>query len=195
MLAATVLLSLTSCSRPAPEVSTPLLPPTVRAEQVPGDYRESPGTAQFEEPPAPIIEVAYEPQGSGQDSSGAPDATVSAAAASRETRSLPVSQLSADTVRQLLVDAGAEPEWIEHLIRIAWCESKYSPGAVGDSGNSVGLFQIGKSRPGWQGWFLYFGIDEATAYDPVVNAQVAVLIVRYSVERGQDPFSAWSCKP
>lgn len=104
-------------------------------------------------------------------------------------------QLNSDQVRQLLIEVGTPPEWIDPFVRIAWCESKWSPAAHGDSGNSVGLYQIGRSRPGWAGWFTYLGIDEATALDPLVNTRTAVAIAHYSVARGQSPFSAWSCQP
>ena len=124
-------------------------------------------------------------------------AVLPAAVDDTRTAEIPVvnGQLTEGQVRQLLAEVGTPPEWIEPFIRIAWCESKWSPGAQGDNGASVGLYQIGKSRPGWQGWFLYLGIDEATALDPLVNTRTTVAIAHYSVARGQSPFNAWTCQP
>lgn len=33
-------------------------------------------------------------------------------------------------------------KWPDYLIRLAWCESRFDPNAVGDNGHSRGLFQI-----------------------------------------------------
>jgi len=86
-----------------------------------------------------------------------------------------------------------ESLWHEAAI-IASCESGFKPDNVGDNGHAMGLFQIRKSQPGWNGWFLYFGEDEGQWADPVFNARVAFKIYQYDVERGYDPWAQWSCR-
>ncbi len=104
-------------------------------------------------------------------------------------------QLTHDELRDTLRLAG----WPEHLwdeaAAVVECESKRSPAAIGDSGRSVGLFQIGIARPGWQGWFLYFGIDEAGATDAHINAYVGWLTWQYGVERYGYGWGPWACRP
>lgn len=90
-------------------------------------------------------------------------------------------QLTEAEMRALLAEAGAPAEWIAPMLTIAWCESKYSPGAVGDSGNSLGLFQL------WAGWF-YGGEDP---YDPLTNARVAVRVREIRGRFGGG--GGWSC--
>lgn len=62
--------------------------------------------------------------------------------------------------------AGVPADWREALAAIAWCESRWQPGAVGDSGNSLGLHQL------WRGWFRP-GEDPM---DPVTNSRVAARV-------------------
>lgn len=99
------------------------------------------------------------------------------------------SSLTEDEMVVLLRDTGWPEEVIPQALAVAWCESKWSPYASGDSGVSLGLFQIGVARPGWNGWFVYFGVDESLAYDALTNAQVARMIFERS------GFAPWSCKP
>lgn len=148
--------------------------------------------------PRPAFTLPLSPESPLKDTPAIFNAPPAVAAASvGQTRELfdNPEQLTEAEVRQVLADAGTPIEWVDALVRISWCESRWSPGALGDSGNSVGMWQIGRSRPGWQGWFLYFGEDESRALDPHVNARVAVAIARYSVTRGQSPFAQWSCQP
>lgn len=107
-------------------------------------------------------------------------------------------------VRTVLLAAG----WPEHLWEqasaVSFCESGYTdpdtsipywkPGAIGDRGVSLGLFQLGGFRPGWQGWFAYFGVDEAEWADPIVNARVAWLTWQYGVQRYGYGWGPWSCR-
>ncbi len=97
--------------------------------------------------------------------------------------------LTEDEMVVLLRDTGWPEEVIPQALAVAWCESKWSPYASGDSGVSLGLFQIGVARPGWNGWFVHFGVDESLAYDALTNAQVARMIFERS------GFAPWSCKP
>lgn len=90
-------------------------------------------------------------------------------------------QLTEAEMRVLLAEAGAPAEWIAPMLTIAWCESKYSPGAVGDSGNSLGLFQL------WSGW-AQPGED---LFDPLTNARVAVRVREIRGRFGSK--GGWSC--
>ena len=98
-------------------------------------------------------------------------------------------QLDSDQIRQLLAEVGTPPEWIEPFVAIAWCESKYSPGAVGDSGRSLGMWQLAHL------WFAHAGEDITRWADPDVNARVALSVARYSIARGRSPWEQWSCQP
>jgi hypothetical protein len=88
-------------------------------------------------------------------------------------------QLNAEQMVEVLMLAG----WPEHLwgqaSAIAWCESTWQPGAVGDNGDSLGLFQI-------QPQFHNHRIN-GDWFDPVANAEAALHLYR---EQGWDP---WSC--
>lgn len=90
-------------------------------------------------------------------------------------------QLTEAEMRALLAEAGAPAEWIAPMLTIAWCESHYSPGAVGDSGNSLGVFQL------WSGWF-FAGEDP---YDPLTNARVAVRVREIRGRFGST--GGWTC--
>lgn len=73
--------------------------------------------------------------------------------------------------------------WPVHLhdeVRaIVQCESTFNPTAVGDRGNSLGLFQM------WRGWFTP---DELQHWDdPVTNSRVAYRV--YQLEG----FKPWTC--
>lgn len=101
-----------------------------------------------------------------------PVATVAAAS---------VGQLTEEQAIDVLRAAGAPQEWIPDMLVIGWCESHYRPGAVGDSGNSLGWFQL------WSGWF-YAGEDP---FDALTNARVAV---RVRETRGRfGGAGGWSC--
>ena len=97
-------------------------------------------------------------------------------------------QLSEAEMVGVLRAAGWAEADIPAALAVSWCESKWSPGALGDGGVSVGLFQIGRSRPGWNGWFIYFGIDESNWADPLTNAYTALLVYQHS---GWGP---WTCR-
>jgi hypothetical protein len=75
-------------------------------------------------------------------------------------------QLSASERMVLYARAGVPTEYIPILEAIGYCESKHSPGAVGDSGNSLGWFQL------WRGWAR----DGEDLHDPATNLAVALRI-------------------
>jgi hypothetical protein len=90
-------------------------------------------------------------------------------------------QLTRDEVIAVLRADGAPEEWIPDLLTIAWCESQFSPWAKGDSGNSLGLFQL------WSGWFRA-GEDP---FDALTNARVAVRVREIRGRFGGG--GGWSC--
>lgn len=90
-------------------------------------------------------------------------------------------QLSEAEMRAVLEQASAPSAWLDDLLTIAWCESKYSPYAAGDSGNSLGVFQL------WRGWFR----DGEDPFDPLANARVAVRVREIRGRFGGG--GGWSC--
>ena len=90
----------------------------------------------------------------------------------------------------LLRDTGWPEEVIPQALAVAWCESRFSSGAVGDSGRSVGIFQLNKAT-----WFGYAGEDPEMWADAHVNARTALRTYWYDLDRGYAPFNQWSCKP
>lgn len=70
----------------------------------------------------------------------------------------------------VLREAGAPEEWISPLLTIAFCESRWSPYAVGDGGNSLGMFQL------WYGWARPMGYAPDDLYDPAKAARTALYV-------------------
>jgi len=68
---------------------------------------------------------------------------------------------------------------------IAWCESHYNPAISGDSGNSLGLFQM------WTGWAKWYGISVGELFDGPTNARVAKAVLDYRGRWGGQ--GGWSC--
>ena len=120
----------------------------------------------------------------------APEPTVAKSATVQPAPVYAAGQLSEGEMRDVLAAAGWPAELHDAALRVAWCESKYSPGARGDHGASVGLFQLNLAT-----WFRYAGEDPAQWDDPVVNARVAWATYNYDVGRGSPPWKQWSCKP
>ena len=85
----------------------------------------------------------------------------------------------------LLREAGAPEEWHADMLAIAWCESGWRVGAIGDGGNSLGLYQM------WTGWApaAGYGVDELL--DPAVNTRVAVYV--RSVRGRWGGGGGWTC--
>lgn len=118
-----------------------------------------------------------------RDHPGTTEAIVTAAATGR-VQALGGS-LSEAEMDALLAATGWPVEWREEAKAIAWCESRYRPGAVGDGGNSLGIFQL------WTGWFAAAGEDPEQAYDPTVNSRVALYV---RTTRGRwGGGGGWSC--
>lgn len=113
----------------------------------------------------------------------APPATPTAAAVVVQAAS--VGQLSREEAIHVLEAAGWPTELHEQALAIAWCESKYSPGAIGDAGNSLGWFQL------WTGWFPAAGFSVSQAFDPHVNARTALYV--YQTRGRWGGGGGWSC--
>lgn len=79
-------------------------------------------------------------------------------------------QLSESEMRALYAEAGVPPEWVEPMLIIARCESNFRPGAIGDSGNSLGLHQL------WRGWAHAAGYVPDDLMDPLINTKVALYV-------------------
>lgn len=74
----------------------------------------------------------------------------------------------------------------QQLLRVAWCESRYSPSAYNGILGASGLFQI---IPGtWAANSVRAGYGGASVWDPVANANVAA----WMFARGQA--GQWACK-
>jgi hypothetical protein len=106
------------------------------------------------------------------------------AAATGRVRELGGSLTEAE-VRAVLTEAGSPAEWIDDLVAISWCESKHSPSAIGDAGNSLGEWQL------WGPWFAAAGEDPSKWSDPVVNARVAIYVRQVRGRFGGG--GGWSC--
>lgn len=143
----------------------------------------TPGPASLKETLIPSPELKDEGVSFNPTPTLPPTPVVEAAAVQAQGGSLTEAEMLA-----VLREAGWPTELHSQALAVAWCESKWSPYAMGDGGVSLGLFQMGIARPGWNGWFRYFGVDESLAYDPVTNATVARLAY------AQSGWGPWSCR-
>lgn len=96
-------------------------------------------------------------------------------------------QFTRHEMQTLLEITGWEADDIEIALEIAWCESRFSPYAVGDGGRSVGLFQLN-----YDTWYRYAGYYGHQYHDAVVNALVAKKVWEYDRQRYGKPHQ-WSC--
>lgn len=145
----------------------------------------SDGTGENGAPQPPdfsLLDALYHP---GETT---PMHSVIAAAATERVREIGGS-LSEAEMDAVLAEAGWPVELWGQAKAVAWCESKWSPYAVGDGGNSLGAFQL------WYGWFAPAGFSAEQAFDPVVNARVAWATYQYDLGRGYAPWKQWTCKP
>lgn len=98
---------------------------------------------------------------------------------------IPRGQLSDDDIDRVFDLADVPAEWRAALKSIAFCESRYNATAVGDSGASLGLFQL------WSGWFSWAGYGVGEWSDPVINTRVAMAVRNYRGRFGGA--GGWSC--
>lgn len=86
-------------------------------------------------------------------------------------------------IRAAAATWGAEPD---QLLRVAWCESRYNPGAYNASSGASGLFQFMPRT--WAANSVRAGYAGASVFDPVANANTAAYMFRNS-QAWQ-----WTCK-
>jgi hypothetical protein len=86
-------------------------------------------------------------------------------------------QLTEAQMRSLLDDVGCVGGCQEAALRVAWCESRFSPGATGAAGER-GLWQIHPVN------------GRLSTYDPVGNARSMM-----AMSEGGTNWWAWTCKP
>lgn len=115
--------------------------------------------------------------------------SVIAAVATERVREIGGS-LSEAEMDAVLAEAGWPVDLWGQAKAVAWCESRWSPYAVGDGGASRGVFQLNVAT-----WFRYAGEDPAQWADPVVNARVAWATYQYDLGRSYAPWKQWTCKP
>lgn len=131
-----------------------LFPSWYIAPWVPGDTTEDPMVFDFDVyHPGETIEPTPSPVQA---------ATVRAAAHG--------GSLTEAEVIAVLREAGAPEEWIPPLLTIAFCESRWSPYAVGDGGNSLGMFQL------WYGWARPMGYTPDDLFNPLKAARTALYV-------------------
>jgi len=91
-----------------------------------------------------------------------------------------------------VVAAAAAAGWPASLqepaARVAWCESRYRPDAIG-YGVTYGLMQLIPY------WFEAVGLDFALWSDPVSNMRAALAAYQSDIASGSPAWSAWTCKP
>jgi len=89
--------------------------------------------------------------------------------------------------RELLLKAGWKEQWIEEAIKVVQCESNWNPQAGRDY---KGLFQIHLGT-----WFTYYNEPYSNWNNPLINAQIAWRIFNYDLDRNNEPWNQWECKP
>ena len=93
----------------------------------------------------------------------------------------------ASEIERIIRDAAAaHGSNAEQLLRVAFCESRYNPGAVNSSSGAAGLFQFMPAT--WAANSVRAGYAGASVFDPVASANVAA----YMFAMGQS--GQWSCK-
>ena len=69
-------------------------------------------------------------------------------------------------------------------------ESNCSPGAVGDSGNSLGFAQLNAAT-----WAPYCGLAREELMELEKNLTCAYQVYLYDIAKGYQPWNQWSVKP
>jgi len=100
--------------------------------------------------------------------------------------------LTEQQARSVLYLAGWPEGVHKQALSVMSCESSLITDRIGDSGDSLGLFQIQWTPKTWMGWKYYKPLEHLknkNIIDPLVNARVALIIYQ---EYGWTP---WVCKP
>lgn len=95
--------------------------------------------------------------------------------------------LSFSEIMAAAAAAGWAADRLDEVSRVAWCESRFRPDAVGYG--TYGLMQLIPY------WFEATGTDFALWSDPVTNLRVALFAFAADIEYGETPWGPWSCKP
>jgi uncharacterized protein YabE (DUF348 family) len=93
---------------------------------------------------------------------------------------------SADIEAIIRDAAAAQGANADQLLRVAYCESRFNPGAYNSSSGASGLFQFMPAT--WAANSVRAGYAGASVWDPVASANVAA----YMFARGQA--GQWSCR-
>lgn len=94
-------------------------------------------------------------------------------------------QFTEAQMRALAAQAGFSEEGMPALLTVTWCESRWSPGAVGRSAGEAGLAQIHPVN-----WGRFDQFPSPDPWNPLQN-----LIVAYQMSQGGTNYWAWTCKP
>lgn len=97
------------------------------------------------------------------------------------------SVLSYSAIYDLALQAGWPADRADQVARVAFCESRYRPGAIGYG--TYGLMQLVPL------WFSASGTDFELWSDPLTNLRVALYAFETDMSYGNDPWAPWSCKP
>jgi hypothetical protein len=95
--------------------------------------------------------------------------------------------LSYSEIMAAAAAAGWPADRLDEVSRVAWCESRFRPDAIGYG--TYGLMQLIPY------WFEATGTDFALWSDPVTNLRVALFAFAADIEYGKTPWGPWSCKP
>lgn len=117
-----------------------------------------------------------------------------------EAKPLIAGQLTEAEMRVLLAEAGWEDALIPEALAV-FCginnrsghprgESGCNPGAVGDSGNSLGLGQLNGDT-----WAPYCGVPREALMDALTNLRCARKVYQYDIDRGYARWKQWTVKP
>lgn len=98
-----------------------------------------------------------------------------------------------------VIDAVADYTGVSatHMRRVAWCESRYRPSAVGDYGRSFSLFQLNNLPTGLLHHFYYVGYTDV--FNPWQSAEYYARTLRgdfnyMDAVYGRVTVGRWSCK-
>jgi hypothetical protein len=182
MMAAAALYGFMVATMPEPDpgivapTTIPPIPTVPFTEPGPGFVASA--TIQPTPTPTPTPGVAMAP-GADVDAAHHPVGAVGAV----------VAVLTPWEMEMVLAAAGWPPELVPDAMAVAWCESRFSPGAVGAGGAVLGLFQL------WYGWFPWAGVPVERWADPVANAKVALAVARRDLTIYGTHWHQWQCKP
>lgn len=197
----TVLVPSAQTATPAQSVTVTVEPSAAALADSPRDEASAAPAAGMEREPAPapapasglgaaaVPAAGHEAPTPAPAAVEAPAAQPSAAPAAPATppRAAAAGVLSYDAIVAAAAAAGWPADRLDQVARVAWCESRFRPDAVGYG--TYGLMQLIPF------WFEATGTDFALWSDPVTNLRVALYAFAADVEHGNSVWGPWSCKP